>query len=379
MRWVIAGTHSLDSDLRVCTAWLTEGLARRGHQVLYLPAPISPWHSLVRKTEARFQERRKVSGHKPVAHPDLPILQYTPTTWLPVLRQGSFDNSWIMQNSLNATRPSLRKVLQNSGFDQPDVLMLVNLQYANLDRLIQPKKAVYRCVDDIACFAHAPRVLKKAESELLQRVDSCHATSHHLANLMRERGAKNSVPVIHHGVDIKRFAATNLPEPKDLRDIPHPRAIYVGALDVWFHQSWLRAAAKKLPQMHFVLIGPQAWHHNELDNIDNIHLLGPRPAETIPNYLQHCDLGLIPFQPGPLIDAVCPMKLYEYLAAGLPVVASFWNELEQIAGPISLAKTSQEFIAHLQQAQHTGSSEERFAWAKERNWDARVEQLLNTL
>ena len=159
------------------------------------------------------------------------------------------------------------------------------------------------------------------------------------------------------------------------RPIPHPRIIYVGALSDWFNDEWVTAAARALPQFHFVLIGPRENARARVPQGANVHLLGPRPPDSIPHYLHASDAAMIPFRVSSLVESVLPLKLYEFLAAGLPVVASRWNELVRLNAPIDLAESEGEFIEALRHAPNSAGKEERISFARANAWEERFAEM----
>lgn len=94
----------------------------------------------------------------------------------------------------------------------------------------------------------------------------------------------------------------------------------------------------------------------------------------MPGYVQHCDVATVPFRRGSLVDAIHPIKVYEYLACGLPVVAIGWPELEDMGAPIELAERDdfREVLAR-RLAEGPGSAEQRVAYARANSWDVRFE------
>ncbi|MBN1865738.1 glycosyltransferase [Candidatus Sumerlaeota bacterium] len=384
MRWLIAGVHSLDSVIRVTTWYLARHLATRsakadaGHRVLYLPAPISPLHFALGRRDPRFVERRSSYGDRPRVK-EHGILEYTPLTLLPAVNRFPFATTPGLRRSLEFTVPRLRSVLRRAGFDRPDVLAVSNLQYAYLGPLVSPRLLVYRAEDDIRGFSNAAPSLVRAELDLIERCDLCFATSENLASKLRSRGARD-VRVIRNGVDCERFFS---PAPEgdaaDLAAIPHPRVVYVGALSAWFNDEWVRHAAERLPDRHFVLIGPRDAPLTSLRGHPNVHLLGSRPADRIPAYLQACDVAVIPFRRSPLIESVCPLKLYEYLAAGIPVVAARWNELERIAAPCDLVDDAEGFARAIESAPNRRPADELRAFARRNDWNTRFSEFERTV
>jgi glycosyltransferase involved in cell wall biosynthesis len=375
MRWLIAGVHSLNSVLQVSAAHLARGLAGWKSDdaavpdaALYLPAPISPAHFLLKRRDPRFVERRPYWGLAPTRHSAY-LSEYTPLSLLPALNQRPFSGDASLRRSLEWTVPRLRRALRNAGFSRPDALVINNLQYAWLDRLVQPRLLIYRCVDDIRGFANAPANLARAEEALLRRCDMCVASSRDLAAKLVSRGARNPL-VITHGVNFaSHSAARSSPEPEELKSIPRPRAVFVGSMNERLHAELLREAAKRLPRLSFVLIGPNAgWRFDQA----NIHCLGSRPASDIPSYLGHCDVGLIPFRRSALVDSTYPVKLLEYLASGLPVVATRWPELQALSAPIRLVDDADSFVAALEAALGDRDSAGRLEYARARSWTDKI-------
>ena len=139
-------------------------------------------------------------------------------------------------------------------------------------------------------------------------------------------GRRIRTVLVENGVDVDHFATTQ-PEPAEYCAIAGPRAVYVGAIDKRFDLAAVVAAARALPRVQFLIIGPQA--STPADVPANLHLLGSRPYAELPAYLQHADVGLLPFADSIANSGRSPMKYYEYLAAGLRVVASDTPELRR--------------------------------------------------
>ena len=172
-------------------------------------------------------------------------------------------------------------------------------------------------------------------------------------------------------MDLKLFLDSKQdPEPGDLAAIPHPRAVYVGALYEWFDFDLLTEVARRFPPLQFVLIG---FHRSALPPLPhNVRYLGPKPREELPAYLQQCELGLIPFRIDDLTQHVDPLKFYEYLAADLPTVSTFMHTLEKYRGPgvLSLAGDAESFAEGIQNMLRTARQgrNNRCAIAKRHAW-----------
>jgi glycosyltransferase involved in cell wall biosynthesis len=137
--------------------------------------------------------------------------------------------------------------------------------------------------------------------------------------------------------------------PPEYAEIPSPRLVYAGALDGRFGYKAVSATAKCLPHANVILIGP---YRNDvvkqLGAGDNIHLLGPRKYHQLPAYFQHADIGLLPLSDHPANDGRSPMKLFEYGASGLPVVATRTAELtRRKLDFLLLADGTDEFVSQV--------------------------------
>ncbi|TKB86012.1 MAG: glycosyltransferase family 1 protein [Nitrospira sp.] len=151
-------------------------------------------------------------------------------------------------------------------------------------------------------------------------------------------------------------------------------------MDAWFDYALLNRVVAALPDVSFVLIGGTPHAHARFAPATNLHLLGPRPFSRLPEYLRAADVGLIPFDVRnhpTLVHSIHPLKLYEYLAAGLPVVATRWRELERLQSPATLCESAEQFVTAIEGCV-TREPQRAFyrAYAEQADWKHRVSRLL---
>ena len=115
-----------------------------------------------------------------------------------------------------------------------------------------------------------------------------------------------------------------------------------------------------------------------IQGLPNVHILGHRPYERLPEYLRGFDIALLPFVVNELTLAANPLKLREYLAAGLPVVAAPLPEIARFKDLVSLASSAPEYaqkIETLLAAKRIGPSRERSEQMAGESWDAKVAEI----
>jgi hypothetical protein len=154
-------------------------------------------------------------------------------------------------------------------------------------------------------------------------------------------------------VNFDHFSRKTDQQPCEYDAIPKPIAIYIGAMDVWFDWELMNFSVAHLPGVSFVLVGPDDRARKMLKPAKNLFILGARPYGQLPGYVQHAAVGLIPFDVAnhrDLVSSIHPLKLYEYLASGVPVVAVEWEELHNLRSPAALTKGRDHFLTAIQEA-----------------------------
>ncbi|MBP7937175.1 MAG: glycosyltransferase [Phycisphaerae bacterium] len=239
---------------------------------------------------------------------------------------------------------------------------------------------LYYCVDAFGEFPGYDRdLIERRERELLARSDVVLATSEPLYEA--KKLLHDHVHFIEHGVDhlhLSRAVTEQLSVPADLAALPKPVFGFVGVVGEWVDMELMAGLARKQPNGSVVVIGPVAGPRGSGSHLPNLHWLGPKDHSELPNYLKGFDVGLIPFRKVPLTYHANPIKLYEYLAAGVPVVSTHLPAVRPLPGSVWLADDIAGTVNCCGQATQHNSTEERLRRSQSmqvESWTARLEQI----
>ena len=244
--------------------------------------------------------------------------------------------------------------------------------------------AVYYCVDEWSMFSYLDReATVQAERRLLERVDATFAINHALADA--KRSVCRATFVSPHGVDHALFARA-LDEqteiPGDLAALPGPRIGFYGTLQSWVDFELIAHIARARPSWSIALIGQQLGDLSPIRGIPNVHLLGQRKHAELPAYCKGFDVGIIPYKLDERMRYVNPLKLREYLSAGVPVVSTAVPEVVRYAHACHVATTPGEFVAAIERALvegDRGARAARSANMTSETWSARVAEVARVI
>jgi len=281
----------------------------------------------------------------------------------------------------------VRRAARRLGMRKP-ILWAYVPQAEVLIEPLAPSIVVYHCVDDIAAHALIDTAsFSGAEERFAARADLVLASAPKLAR--RLRTLSRNVIEAPNVADTELFATALQPGEPDaaMAALPAPRIVFAGAivatkLDI----PLLCELARARPQWSFALVGPVGLGDPRTDVSalaaePNVHLLGPRGYGQLPAVLRAANAGLIPYARNELTESIFPMKVYEYLAAGLPVIATPLPALAEVA-EVQSAPDAQGIAALLDRALAEDSPErrrERSRAAAEHSWDRRLQEIATAI
>ena len=247
------------------------------------------------------------------------------------------------------------------NFENPVIIydILDDLTIYDADEIGMPEERRVR--------AHHPGVIERADIVL--------ASAPPL--ISKYEPERPDILLVENGVEPHRFR-DDLAVPDALKGIARPMVGYHGAVARWFDFDLFEAVAQALPEYDFVIVGPvdddASDRVREFSSLPNVHLVGAVPSNDIPNYVASFGVGIIPFVVDELTRGVSPLKMYEYLAARVPVVATPLPVCE--AHPVVRTASTPESFASEVQAAFEGKSDAFYEAADiaadAASWDNRI-------
>lgn len=310
--------------------------------------------------------------------------QVEPKLWvftLPIVLPF-FQMSGLINRINNALLlPVLRAQMRRLGFRRP-IVWTYTPHSADFVGRLNERVAVYECVDDFTAAKGLvnAQVIGRLERRLIEAVDLLIVTAE---ALLRSKGQwAKQVRLVPNGVDAAHMAHAadpTLPVAKQLADVKHPVIGYLGGLQYWIDTPLLARIAKEHPDWTLVLVGPADLLANRapLEGLPNVVMTGRVPYAEVPDYVRAFDVCLNPYILDGVAEHCSPLKLYEYLATGKPIVSVDMPEARRFAGLIAIARDHDEFVRLVEQAVATddGLAGRRMAEAQRHTWHSRFEDV----
>ena len=230
---------------------------------------------------------------------------------------------------------------------------------------------VYDCMDYHAGFSTNEKLMIEQENDLLSSADLVVVSSDFLEEQARKHNAK--VLMVRNACEYEHFVKAGG------ADNERPVIGYYGAIADWFDADLVADLAERRPDWDFLLVGSTfSADLSRLSKLANVSLPGEKPYAEIPDWLARFDVALIPFQRTPLTEATNPVKAYEILASGKPIVSVPIPEVAALRPLVRLATTAEEFEKEIAAALKENDPEliaKRRAFAREHTWEKRYEVL----
>lgn len=251
-----------------------------------------------------------------------------------------------------------------------------------LSARLDPRAVIYDCMDELSAFKNAPAELRDRERKLFDRADLVFTGGRSLYEVKREQHP--SVHCFPSSIDVEHFARAldGLDDPFDQSGISRPRIGFFGVIDERTDIELLSAIADLRPDWQFVMIGPVV----KIDDADlprsaNIHYLGGKTYDELPEYIAGWDVAMMPFAINESTKFISPTKTPEYLAAGRPVVSTAIRDVVRPYGEeklVRIAETPKDFVDAIDKSLIEDADERRERAAEfleTMSWDKTYEEM----
>lgn len=293
---------------------------------------------------------------------------------------GSAAARWINRKALQW---SIQRACRKLGFQQPITWSFVPAS-AEVAGCLGESALVYHCVDENTGFTGTDKeAIRSLEEQLMQKSDCVFVSSDVLLNTKR-RHNRNTF-LVTHGVDVPHFRKACEPStviPQEMRSLSKPVIGFFGLIADWVDLDLIGFLAKARPEWTIVLIGKVVTSLKSIEGLPNVRLTGQKPYLSLPGYAKAFDVALMPFVMNELTVAANPLKIREYLAAGLPVVSSAIPEAEKLKHVLHIANSQEHFLSIIEGLIQSGKTGPQMSISEQmdcESWDAKVEEFSKIL
>lgn len=277
----------------------------------------------------------------------------------------------------------VRRAMRKLGF--ADVVNIVfNPAAGMVTGKLGETQLIYYCVDEYTAFTGVSDGLREIEEGLFRKADLVVVSAKRLFD--SKSSFNKNTHIIRHGTDWNHFRTAidgDLEIPADIARLPRPIIGFHGLLADWVDYKLIKKVAERFASGSVLLIGKTSVDAEQkiktIAGVKNIHLLGRKPYSELPAYCKAFDVALNPFEISELTLAANPLKVREYLAAGLPVVSTDIPEVRVLPGCL-VGIDHEDFITKIEQALSEPKPRiEVSDGVAHESWEARVDELRSLL
>ncbi len=344
----------------------------RENRILWINAIANRMPTTSGKDVRRIFKKLK-SFTEPVREVEKNIFVLNPLA-IPAYRSAAIRN-FNQKFLISQVKGAMKKL----DFQKP-INMVFNPAAGLLAGKLGEESLIYYCVDEYTAFTGASKGLKEIEEDLFRKADLVIVSAEKLLESKAKFNKKTFL--IRHGVDFSHFrkaldVETKIPD--EIAKLPKPIIGFHGLLADWIDYDLIAKIAAHFENGSVVLIGKTTVDAEKVigkvQNLPNVHLLGRKPYADLPNYCKGFDVAINPFAINDLTLAANPLKVREYLAAGLEVVSTAIPEVE-IMNMCRIGRTPEEFISEIEKALENPRSKTEISEAiRAESWEARIDEL----
>ena len=257
-----------------------------------------------------------------------------------------------LNNNDRETHSKRLHSLINTFIEDQNIQKFISWYYSPMALMytghLHPLVTIYDCMDELSAFRFAPVELQAMENNLFEKADIVFTGGQSLYKVKKQ--LHNNIYAFPSSIEKEHFvkARDNNNVPNDQQKIPKPILGFFGVLDERFDTELIKKVAEAKPGWQFVFIGPVVKiNYDSLPRGNNIHYLGIKNYNELPEYISGWDIALIPFVINESTRFISPTKTPEYLAAGKPVISTAIEDVIHPYGEehlVHIIHSAEEFI-----------------------------------
>lgn len=377
-----------DGRLESTNYTMAKHLAKDNY-VYYVDRPFT-WKDYIKFRDSKEYKIRKphffssTNSYIQTDIPNLKIIISPPVPSINMLPEGVFYRAAVKFNE-GIVAKRLKKVIKHLNIKDYIYINSYNYTYPTFHQLIKPVLTVYHCVDPLV-EEYQIRHGLISEDIVVKSVDLVICTSKQLRDSKKKLNSNSFfIPNAANITHSQKALDSQLPVAGILADIKKPVIGYFGNIERRIDYNLLSELLQQNPDKNFVFVGPI-----DIDYLDhpvfktpNISLKGAVPYEEMPAVLKGFDVAIIPFKKDDVSNAIFPLKLFEYLGSGRPVVSTDFNiDLREFTGDtVNYCSSVAEFSEALNTALNDTADlqQKRLAVAAENTWEHRILEIENLL
>lgn len=389
---LLFGYGRFDQRFETVSFILAKELAKKNNRVYYIDYPFTTKDIIGSKNTESYKVRAeafkgKNNGIIETSVPNLKIVVLPPLWSIHFLPEGKLYRRLLQLNERKIAR-RINSVIKAERIDDFIFFNSWVFHYPDVSNYIKPSLRIYHCIDPIIMDYDVKHGLV-SEQQLIENSDMIICTSRQLYEERRRLHPKTFF--VANAADINHsILATEekLEEHPSLSNFKKPIIGYFGNIEKRIDYEMMRKVAEKHSDKSFVFAGPveKRWIPDFFFSIPNVHFIGRIPYEEMPSVVKGFDIAIIPFRRYEHSATVFPMKLFEYLGAGKPVISTDFNpDLKSFTNDlVSYCSNAEEFSDAINKVLSTDSEllkKERIKLASQHTWESRaaaIEELFET-
>lgn len=305
----------------------------------------------------------------------------------PPLLPGYYHFPFVTRLNANIVRWRLNEIIEQFLQGERPILWMFKPEHHFMIGRYNELVSVYHCIDEytVGTSGRKKAVIKQIEYQMLQKADIVFANS-----LITWENKKKIAPDalrFPSGANVAHFQQALILDPHmDAKKLPCPLLIYAGNINEKINLKLLYNLAKSQPRWSIVLIGKtflgaDSVSLTQLRGLPNTHLVGKKPFDELPSWFAAADVCLLPYVDGEATYYRSPLKLYEYLATGRPIISTPHPEVEELSHCVSIASPGNwiDTLHNILESDSQAQQNERLAEAKKHSWRVRVDGMLGAI